>query len=334
MVVGQYGNCIVKDMNSNLKNMTLSKHKLLNKNILFLDGLGRAGKFFLGKIIGGFIDVDYFIYNPIIEHIIQLGGEGVIQEKDASALLSIYLNMSVYDYSLGRNLNTRRSDSSSIFNSFEPDFYLKRLNIDEGISGVKKIIKNNRYSTFMVHECTAYFNIIKKTAPSSKIILIRRNPIDVAYSWYMRGWGERFGTDPLAFIPTLGGERGIPIPVYAKNWIDKYENMNKCERVVSSVLYLMKEEEINVNIYDDILPVYYENLMIDPYTTIEIISNFLEKLPHSSISKIIEKEVRVFDFASERKNKVKILKSKMKNPILFDSLKDYEDVYCQQQKLS
>jgi hypothetical protein len=314
--------------------MILSKHKLLNKNILFLDGLSRAGKFFLGKIIGGFVNVDYFIYNPIIEHIIQLGGEGVIQEKDASALLSIYLNMSVYDYSLGRNLNTRKGDSSSIFNSFEPDFYLKRSDIDEGISGVEKIIKNNRYSTFMVHECTTNFNIIKKTAPSSKTILIRRNPIDVAYSWYMRGWGERFGTDPLAFIPTLEGERGIPIPVYAKNWIDKYENMNKCERVVSSVIYLMKEEEVNVNMYnDDILPVFYENLMIDPYATIEIISNFLETPPHSSISKIIENEVRTFDFSLERKNKIKILKSKMKNPMLFDSLKDCEDIYCQQQKL-
>ena len=306
--------------------MTLSRYELLNENILFLDGLGRAGKFFLGKIIGGFINVDYFIYNPVIEHIIQLGGEGVIQEKDASALLSVYLNMSMYDYSLGRNLNTRKSDSSSIFNSPEPDVYLKRLNINEGIDGINKILQDNWYSTFMVHECTQHFNIIKKTAPNSKIILIRRNPIDIAYSWYMRGWGERFGTDPLAFIPVLEGNKAS-VPIYAKNWKDKYEKMNECERVVNSVIHLTNKEEIHMKKHKNIMSIYYENLMINPYTVIDDISVFLNRDCHPNISKIIEKETRVFNFKSDRKKKGEILRNKMQNPALFDKLKRREDKY-------
>jgi hypothetical protein len=306
--------------------MSLAKYKLLNEKILFLDGLTRAGKFLLGKIIGGFEGVEYFVYNPTIEHFFQLGGENIISKEDASALLSIYLNMTIYDYSIGRTLNLRKSDSSSIFNSFEVNRYLRRVNKTDGIDRIDEIVKNNRYSTFMVHECIQYYDIIKSVAPNSKVITIRRNPIDIAYSWYIRGWGDRFGVDPLSFVPAVKGKQ-IPIPTFAKNWGDKYKNMNNAERVVSSVLHLAKMEKANIEPHDLKLTVYYENLITAPLSVVDDISAFLIKKPHKSISNIIKKECKGLDFEAQRVIKEKTLKDRMQNSVLFDKLKRYESYY-------
>ena len=53
-------------------NVQLANKPNLVKNILFLSGMGRAGKFLLGKIVSNFQRVEYFKFVSLIEQLPQL----------------------------------------------------------------------------------------------------------------------------------------------------------------------------------------------------------------------------------------------------------------------
>ena len=102
--------------------MNLINNKLINE-VIVIDGLTRSGNFYLGKLISGIDRLEYFINNAGVDRIIAISKVGTIGTNNAASLLTIAMNEAIYNMAIGRNINMRHDDASSIINSHEIDIY-------------------------------------------------------------------------------------------------------------------------------------------------------------------------------------------------------------------
>jgi len=210
---------------------------------------------------------------------------------------------------IGRNLNMRNSDSSSILNSYEKHTYIDRMGKSDTFeSAIASVSNQKRASVFILHQSLGSINILRKVAPKVKILNIRRHPVDLAYSWIMRGWGERYGKDPLSF-EIVSSHGGSFFPYFASDWKEDYIAGNKFDRVVQSIIHLSEEEGgvIESKKYD-IHCIYYDDLINQPKKVMSDVCTFFGRSPHESMFEAINKEVRDVNFLAERELKKDYIK--------------------------
>ena len=219
--------------------MKLHKPTCVNENIVIIDGLARSGKFYLGKLVSSIKDLELFVHCSEIERLIVAGSTGIVSQQDASALIAIAVNEEIYNRAIGRNMNLRPDDSSSILNSWEKEKYLARRKSKSGWDAVQKILDKNRHSVFLLHQSLMALEIIKNAIPNHRIINIRRHPVDLAFSWIQRGWGHRYSSgDPLNYdLIFQYAYTDSYVPYFAIDWSEEYLQANEYDRVVKSVIF-------------------------------------------------------------------------------------------------
>ena len=288
---------------------------LISEDLLFVDGLSRAGKFLLAKIISHLEGVEYFQSQGIIEHIPFLESLGLIRKEASISLFRLYLNNFVYDRFVGRNLN-QRVESSSIINAIDPSEYLRRMTEPDGLQAVERALKSKRLPSFLVHECLPHFTFFKKAVPKFRMLNIQRHPIDLIYSWHKRGWGNRWGRDNLAFIPTLEID-GVPCPWFAQGWKEEWLSLSNypLERVTKSIISLQSLENSAYELFEpgkQIFQMSYEALFSRPEHVITEIAGFIQREPHARMDEIFRKEgCPNLTLALERQAKINKIKEKV-----------------------
>lgn len=261
---------------------------------VILDGIARTGKFFLGKIFCGLENIEYFQYVSVIEQIPYLYRLGFIDETAAMALLQVNIDENCYNMQVGRNINLRMDDGSSVINSLESELYKKRT-----ISKIDKefIVKNSskRFAPFITHETLPNIEIFFKAFKNIKVISLRRHPIDVIHSWLLRGWGNRFESgDLFAFVPLLKKESLI-FPWYVNGWEEEYHKISEAEKIIKCIYTLMNNEKVSFknlqNKYKKrILFIRYEDLVENPTKSITQMSKFIKTSPSNRMKKILKNE--------------------------------------------
>ena len=257
----------------------------LVKRLVFIDGFSRSGKFFLGKIVSGLKGMEYFQSVDVIEQIGFMQRLGGITEDAAIALLKAIVDEYSYNMRIGRSINFRHQDASSIYHSHEVDEYLKRSVSVIGEQGLtnERIVESFRhdlrYSLFVVHEILPNIDIFTKAYPQLKIIELIRHPVDVAHSWFVRGWGRRFSIDPLSFTPVVSGVK-TSVPWYVRGWEKKYEESCEVDRIINSLFSLTTLCEKTINnlsseTVENILFVRYEDLVENTHEVLGKMGNFL-----------------------------------------------------------
>ena len=127
--------------------------KPLVTKLLLLEGHTRAGKFLLGNILDGFNGIEHYQYASRLEQISYLTMFGLVPDDVAKYLLRVTVDESAYDLHVGRNLNFRASDKSSLLNSFDTGQYLERMFTESRNGDIACVFKNGtRYSTYIAHE--------------------------------------------------------------------------------------------------------------------------------------------------------------------------------------
>jgi hypothetical protein len=304
------------------------KLKCIN-DIVIIDGLTRSGKFYLGKLISSINGLEYFINSSEIERLIQMHQVGMLKSSDAAVILKNTINESIYNMAIGRNINMKHGDGSSVLNSFEKDLYINRQrDCTEGELSIKKIINQKRSSVFLLHNSLKSLELFKELAPNLKIINIRRHPIDLAYSWIKKGWGYRFENDPLSFDLTINN--GLPYFAndWANDWADEYLSGNEYDKVIISIVNLVETEnsEIEKKQYD-ICSIFYENLVFQANQEISNICNYLDRSPHESMNETILNETIDTNLYSQREIKLDYISAGAKNVSFLSKLIDLGKKY-------
>ena len=277
-----------------VETLQLWPKKALYDHVLFLDGLGRAGKFLLSKICSNFERIEYFQFVESLEHIPILNSLNLVEKSAAISMMQIILDSSIYGLAIGRGLNLRKKDSSSILHATNYKKYLDRAENKDGINAIFKLKKLNRLPSFVIHECLPHINFLLEVFPYLQMIHIQRHPIDLSYSWLHRGWGKRYGVDPLAFKPTIKNNKG-PAPWFTRNWKQDYMEMSEADRVINSIctlqnLTFQSYGKLNKRMKKKILILSYEDFFSIPNLVINKLSTFLKSRPLPNMKEILERE--------------------------------------------
>lgn len=310
----------------------------LVKQPLFLDGVSRGGKFLLGKIVGGLENVEFFQAISALEHLPILQRLGVINKDGAISLMQINLDEHAYYMHIGRNLNLRYDDASSLYNSPNLNDYLKRALTPITPDFIEAIQNSQNYSSFLVHECMPHISLFFQAFSNLSWITIVRNPVDVVHSWHVRGWGHRLLSDPLSFIPMLESNAG-PVPWYFRECGEDYHSLSGIDRIIRSVVLLSqlaaKEyEALSVEQKNRILFVPYEALVEKTIEQVDCMSSFLGCKPLKEMALILARErcPRLLP-TGQRDNKISEIKH-IASPAIFRMLIDLSENYQESHNIS
>ena len=234
---------------------------------------------------------------------------------------------------LGRNLNFRFDDASSIYNLLKLDEYLKRSLEPYGPELKLIIINNKSKSLFVLHESLPHINLLYEAYPKMKFIHLSRHPIDVVHSWYKNNWGSRFQSDPFSFIPVVQSNNDL-VPWHAVDWKEEYVSLSSMDRIIKNISYLLNLEKntytsLTKNIQSLILEIKYEGIVENTSDTIESLSKFFGEAPHDQVDYILTREKCPKKISlKQRDNKLKEIKkvaSEKYINLLNKMIVEYED---------
>ena len=266
--------------------------KPLAKNIVFIDGIPRAGKLMTGAIVSSFNRMESIEFGENFEHFLPALKFKKCTYDYAKSYLCNYINQLIYDKMISRNVNFRPSDRTGIPNYFNPKIYKNRLKMSEGDLVLKKIKEKKPILPFVTHDVMVNYSVFSKLNLNVKFIQLFRNPIDLAYSWYKRGLGNRWGKDPKIFTLLLKKHKKA-YPWYLYNFSKNFIKMNNCERCIYYVILLTKKsikEYKKINNKKKIYLTTYEKIVEDSHKELIKISRYLNTNFSKRTIKIIKKE--------------------------------------------
>ena len=313
--------------------VSIAEKPQLIKNPILLNGITRTGKFFVGRIISCSKNLEYFQYVSILDYLPYMERLGFINKDCAVSLLRANIDQHAYNMRIGRNLNCRLDDISNINNSYESDKYIKRSLTPINKELISNIKKRTRLPIFILHECLPNIKIYYDAFPFFKWINLIRHPVDVIHSWYLRGYGHRYQSDPLFFSIRIKGVNG-PIPWHAYKWKKEYETMSEMDRIIKtiySITSMGKESYAGLHKLEKkkIIFICYEKMVTDPMNEIGRISRFLNTKPTKHLPNILSEErcPRVL-ISDEREKKYKDISRKATTKamkLLKKLITDYEN---------
>jgi hypothetical protein len=262
--------------------------KLLQEVVL-IDGLSRTGKSLLSPIIGVFEEVEQVQFFNYLEHIIPGVYLNQVDQNFAKFSILKLLNEKIYDISIGRNINFRDGDQTSVVNHRLYEAYRARQKFKEGSEAIDLLHASSGILPIQTHDILTNGVILDSLDLGIKIIEILRNPIEVVDSWYRKGWGTRFLDDPQSFTLLTKTEFGF-VPWFANHEPDLYLRSSPMDRCIMNVTYLYGNLFKEYYRYPQklILPISYDNVILNPEECIDQISNFLGKTKIKDYSKALK----------------------------------------------
>ena len=260
-------------------------------DVLLVDGITRAGKFLLGKVVSEFENVEFFQSIPILEHIPYIYEHGGISEDSAISLIQSSIDYAVYCQLLGRGLNHRVLDRSSIYHSSDSTLYLKRQFENLNNDDILKLMKKSHKSfLFVTHNILTNINIFLEAYPKLKMIHIVRNPIDLVSSWNNKNYGNINNKDFLTMVPNIE-KNDMSIPWWSSKWDDNHIKILGIDFIIKSIKSIIDLTTKTISSLSEeekkkILIVRYEDLMLNPEIEMEKISSFLEKPINHQVTNI------------------------------------------------
>ncbi len=206
--------------------------------LLFIDGITRCGKSMFSGVVPSLQRMEHIQIYTELEMIISGLSLGGLSPEYAKAFLRIYFNERSYNLQLSRNVNFRPDDQTGVGNYPEPDVYHNRLNVHEGDEAVEKSRRGKNYIPIQTHDLMVNLDHLNKMDLNYKMLSLWRHPVDNIYSWWTRGWGERYNNDPRGFTILVSGGSEL-FPWYAVGMEDELAALNpmeKCVRIATDLL--------------------------------------------------------------------------------------------------
>ena len=121
------------NMDSKLAALSITRAgQNIASNIVIIDGFSSSGKSLVAPILGYLDKTEQWQMRYEYEYLSILHLVGEISTQSASALLKLQADNHLYDLMIGRNVNFRKTDSSSPYYDGLEEVYLSRIEQEEG----------------------------------------------------------------------------------------------------------------------------------------------------------------------------------------------------------
>jgi hypothetical protein len=266
----------------------------LTEDLLLVDGLARAGKMVTSKLVSHLEGIDFIQVREPVDQVPMMHGLGQFDAVSASAFLRLQLDVAIHDRAIGRNLNMRVSDGTTLLNAPDLAEFKRRAEEPIDAAALAQFLESGQVPFFFTHQVLPFISLFFDIAANLNVLEVVRHPVTLAASWYSRGWGERWGTDPRVFT-VMADRDGHAIPWFALDWADDFIEGPPMDRVLRSVLQLIQScddgvEKLTQAQRARILFVPYERLISETDATIGGIARFLGVRPRKSIEQVYFRE--------------------------------------------
>lgn len=230
---------------------------------VFVTGSTRSGKIVLSRILSSLERAENVKVDYLMEFFAPFRRMGEISEEACIAFLRYSIYLTTYNSFIGRNVNMRANDYSSIWNTGSPLKYLNRVfndnsttfktsgfSKDRGVvdETLKLIKEKNPIVHMMVHYELMHADILLKAFPRCKIYLMKKHPTELIYSWLNKDYGINYWNNPRVDVPTFNYKDQI-LPYYAYKWEDEFIKLNEVDKVIHIISAQFSE---SVKIYNQL----------------------------------------------------------------------------------
>lgn len=286
--------------------LTSRKKNFLEK-IIIIDGISGTGKIVIDDFLSTFDKIEILNISTELENLTILRHYNKIDQNGYETFIKLHLDNMLYETMMGRNINTRVFDQSSIFKSQKIIRYLQRL-FSKGDEEVQEVIEKAKpVLRLMTHSIMGISQPLFQ-AFNTKLYFIDvvRNPLSILKTLYefnkryesMNGIKRQF----QIFITHENEE----IPYWAMSYKEEYINMNVMEKTIYELKYKTEQSnKFKINhkdLYDKYcLTVPFEIFVKKPIEYMKKIANLIKEKNTSNYKKLINK------YKIPRKNEVNSL---------------------------
>ena len=209
---------------------TISRKAHLAEKIVFVDGLPGCGKTLFSTLIASMDRVELLSYTYEVEHICALYYLDKISIDAAKAMVSMQTDLKIYNTMMGRDVNFRPTDLSSVFKNHNPSRYLQRL-FGPGDEKVPEMIQQeNPILNLAVHNLLSYSEPIWQALRDRCVFIeIVRHPLYMVRQQALNV-SHLFGD--VRHFEVSYAHKGFDLPYYIHGWEKDYLNSNPLERTI------------------------------------------------------------------------------------------------------
>ena len=209
---------------------TISRKAHLAEKIVFVDGLPGCGKTLFSTLIASMDRVELLSYTYEVEHICALYYLDKIPIDAAKAMVSMQTDLKIYNTMMGRDVNFRPTDLSSVFKNHNPSRYLQRL-FGPGDEKVPEMIQQeNPILNLAVHNLLSYSEPIWQALRDRCVFIeIVRHPL---YMVRQQALNMSHLLGDVRNFEVNYAHKGFDLPYYIHGWEKDYLNSNPMERTI------------------------------------------------------------------------------------------------------
>jgi hypothetical protein len=254
----------------------ISRPEHLAPKVVFVDGIEGCGKTMLAPIVAAMDRVELLTYAYEIENLCSLRHLNKIAFDAATAMISLLVDLQLYNTMQSREVNFRPSDLSSVFRASRPDRYVRRLFQKGNEHTVERIKTEKPILLLTTHRMIAYCDpIFAALADRAVFIEVVRHPLYMVIQ------------NSLNFDGLIGTARdfsiyyernGVVYPFYAFGREEKYGSGSPVDRAIFHIEYMTQRSEAMKEKYSSsgrILTTPFEKFVIEPEYFMQIFSQAL-----------------------------------------------------------
>lgn len=252
--------------------MEFKREKILLNKLIIVDGIGKCGKSLMLDVLSCFDSVEKQEFNGFLEYIALAYKYNKITADMAKAILQTEMDTRVYNNMIGRDVNTRLSDDTSLYKYHSPSKYLKRSLEGGGPSVYGRVLLEKPINICWAHDLINKSEIIFE-AYEHRLdwIYINRKPVDIIFDWIKEQYSQRMAQEPTEMQYNVRFSDKV-VPEIALGWEEEFLNITPHERTVKMIhtCFTLNREALKKKQYYKNLYVFnFEDLVVDPHKEIE-----------------------------------------------------------------
>lgn len=336
-------------MNKKNEDLELVKETFL-KDLVIVTGSPASGKSILAPIVASLERTENFKMSILLEHLGTLNYLGKLPDDALVFLFRYTVDFMLYDNMIGRNMNFRFGDETSIFNTGNPEKYFERLLAERGEFVVDEIEEKRPLLVLALSDAFWHAKRWFEAFSFLRMIHIRRHPVDMVYSWYNHRYGEEVRLTPSTkrIGITHGSEtynskisqvlliraNNQVVPYYALGWEDKYMELSEMDRVIYMINgiragYAKALSSLSEKEHKKVLFLTYDETVTNTDSILTKICSFLntDRTPYTSVVLEREKCPRLLSEDARKNNldKIKEIATDQAFCVLMSMVNDYEE---------
>lgn len=257
----------------------VSRNSQLVGDLLLVDGLVGGGKALISAVISSLPRMEMWVHRAEVEQICGLHFLGEIPTGAASTLMRLWADEALDSLMLGRNLNTRFKDISSVHKSPRKLEYYRRIFSNHEEDSVTKVKKERPILNLMTHSTSHSAEpIFEAFGEKITYIRINRHPCSTYMLNHLRNWVKKWGNEVRNSMLLLN-YKGEELPYSVVGREDLYLSGTSMDK---AILLLDSWQNQGNKVLDDkiaqghkIVDIPYEDFVFHPTKYISQVANFL-----------------------------------------------------------